>query len=63
MARAMATVSSMVEKNIMRPARNRNMERWRSIGAVSVATRMRYLRVPRNKNERTRARLLGKLGI
>ena len=61
--RIMATVLWIGKKNITRPMLNRNTERWRSVGAVSTAWCMAYLRVPRNKYERTRARLLGRLGI
>jgi len=49
------------KKNITRPAKKKNTEKRRSFGTVSTARDMSYFRVPRNKNERTRARSLAKV--
>src|SRR5712671_6837701 len=53
----------MTTRRMMATTLNRNTERWRSVGAISTAWCMAYFRVPRNKNERTRARSLCTLGI
>jgi hypothetical protein len=59
----MATVLKIVKKNTTRPMKNRNTERWRSVGAVFTARCMRYFSTPKNRKERTRARSFGTFGI
>ena len=59
----MATVLKIVKKNTTNPVKNRNTERWRSVGAVSTARPMWYFFMPKNRTERTRARSFGILGI
>jgi hypothetical protein len=61
--RTIATVLLIVKKKIIRPAKKRNTEIWRSVGGISTAVIMPYLWTPKNKNERTRARSLAELGI
>ena len=59
----MATFLEIAKKNMTRPMLKRNTDKWRSVGAISTAPCMAYFWVPRNKNERTRARSLDTIGI
>ena len=50
---------SMLQRNTTRPAKNRNRERWRSVGKASTVHGRRHFSTPSAKNAWMRAHLCG----